>query len=78
MDYISLVFLAFCLLVMVIYYAVPTQIKWLVILLANLIFYASNGKIYLLYISVTTVVTWLATIYFGHLDNKLEHAVSDL
>lgn len=78
MNYISIQFLCFVFIAVCLYYLVPAKGRCLIILASSIVFYGLNGKIYLLYIAVTTVITWLATRCFGYLDAKFECAISDL
>ena len=65
MSFISLEFALFCLIAVVIYYAVgaivkKSDIQWVVLLIASVVFYSFCGIKYIAYILITAV-----TIYFG-------------
>lgn len=76
MNFVSIQFICFVCIAVLLYYVFPPKKRWWIILLSSIVFYGLNGKIYLLYIAVTTVITWLAARYFGYLDFKLEKSIS--
>ena len=54
----SLLFVEFMAAVIICYFCVPKKYQWVVVLLANIIFYVSNGPKYIAYILVTTALTY--------------------
>lgn len=61
MNYISIMFLAFLVCLLVVYALTPNKYKWIVLLLFSLIFYASNGLDKLAFVLGTSVVVYAAS-----------------
>lgn len=71
MLFTSYEFILFAIAVILGYYIVPLKIRWVWLLLASYTFYFVTNPIYLIYITVTTVVVWGC----GLLIDKKETAV---
>ncbi|MCF0142843.1 MAG: MBOAT family protein, partial [Parasporobacterium sp.] len=63
MQFTSLNFLFFLGILIVLYYALPRKIQWVVLLVGSYVFYFFAGIKYLAFILFTTVTTYLTTIY---------------
>jgi len=61
MSFISITFLAFLCLTFLAYFIIPLNFRWMVLLVASLIFYCSNGWTNLLYVLTTAVVAYAVT-----------------
>lgn len=59
MNLLSINFLLFLLVSLVLYYLVPKKLQWLVLLMASYFFYALSGIKYFAYLIVTTLSTYL-------------------
>ena len=62
MSIVSFQFLVFALILVGIYFVVPKKWQWVVILIANTIFYAFSGVKYIVYILATAFATYWAAI----------------
>ena len=60
MSFTSYEFILAVALVFVIYYIIPKRFQWMFLLAASYLLYFSAGKSYLIYISITTLATYLA------------------
>lgn len=60
MSIISFQFLIFCVLSIAIYFLLPKKWQWIVLLLANVAFYAFSGAFALIYVFVTALATYIA------------------
>ncbi len=60
MSLVSVEFLVFCTLVFVIYYLVRDKYRWIILLIASMVFYAWVGSKYLLYIVGNATVSFFA------------------
>ncbi|MBQ9761778.1 MAG: MBOAT family protein [Oscillospiraceae bacterium] len=74
MAYTSLMFLAFLLLTVVVYYIVPKKWQWSVLLVASYGFYLSSGVEQVLYILFTTLFSYFAARWMQKLrdDNQAQ------
>ncbi|MBE5939279.1 MAG: MBOAT family protein [Lachnospiraceae bacterium] len=62
MSFTSYEFIAFMLLVMILYYVLPKKCQWPLLLVASYIFYAAASPYYLIFIAATTVSTYLVSL----------------
>lgn len=62
MTYTSLLFAIFCLVLLLIYYAVPKKFQWVVLLIGSVGFYLFSGVKYILYVVVTAFTTYITAI----------------
>ena len=53
---------------LLLYYVLPRKVQWIVLLAANLAFYAFGGPQTLLYLGFTTLTTWLAGLILGRMN----------
>ena len=60
MLFTSYEFIAFLLVMFLLYYLVPKKFQWMLLLVGSYVFYAWAGIHFLAYILATTVTTWLA------------------
>ncbi len=72
MLFTSQSFILFLIVVFVVYYTVPRKGQWLVLLAANLVFYAASGWDNVLLITITIVTTWLAARNMDKLHRQRE------
>lgn len=71
MSFISLSFLLFLGILIILYYALPHKWQWVILLIASYVFYLFAGVKYLAFILFTTITTFLA-IRFIDGRNKLQ------
>lgn len=67
MLFTSLNFLVFLSILIPLYFLVPKKVQWIVLLIANAIFYVFAGTSGLIFISITIVTTYIATMIIDHL-----------
>ena len=63
MSFTSVSFLLFLGILIILYYALPKKIQWIVLLIASYAFYLFAGLKYLAFILFTTITTYLVTVY---------------
>ena len=57
-TYISFYFIGFVFIVILLYYIMPKKTRWIVLLVASIIFYSIAGLYPLIVICLTTIITW--------------------
>ncbi len=62
MQFTTFTFLLFAALVIALYYLVPGKVQWMVLLVASYVFYLYAGTEYLVFILLTTLTTYIATM----------------
>ncbi|MBE6010226.1 MAG: MBOAT family protein [Lachnospiraceae bacterium] len=60
MNLISVQFLLFCAIVVIVFYAVPKRFQWIVLLAASLYFYWTSGNRNILFVLITSISTYFA------------------
>ena len=60
MLFTSYEFIAFLLILFLVYYLIPKRFQWMLLLAANYIFYFFSGPKFLIYILTTTVSAYIA------------------
>lgn len=70
--FISYHFIAFLLLLFVLYYLIPKKGQWVLLLIANFLFYFSAGMYYPLFLLATSFTVWLAGIMMERRDQQWE------
>ena len=68
-------FIAFLAALFLLYYCIPKRFQWLLLLAADVLFYACAGWKGLVFLSITILVSWLAGMLMGR---SLEHQKSFL
>ena len=66
----SLNFIIFVAIVCLLYFVVPKKIKWVVLLIANYVFYWLCSKKLIVYMLVTTISIYLLALWMGKIDSK--------
>lgn len=66
----SLNFIIFVAIVCLLYFVVPKKIKWVVLLIANYIFYWLCSKKLIVYMLITTISIYLLALWMGKIDSK--------
>lgn len=66
--FVSYSFIAFLLGLFLIYYLVPKKLQWILLLVANFLFYFSAGRWYPLFILLTSFTVYLAGIFMKQQD----------
>jgi len=80
MSFVSTGFVLFVFLTTAIYYAIPQKFKWIVLLCASYAFYALNNAKALVFIILSTLISFLAAKKISSIDAECEQkrsAVSD-
>ena len=70
MSYISAGFLLLIIITAIIYYVLPRNCQWIVLLAASIVFYATYGIRYMGYILFTIITTYIFTVKMGSCDSK--------
>lgn len=71
MSVVSYIFVAFLIITMLIYYIVPKKIQWVVILIANFVFYGYAGIKYLILSTATALIVYVFSLVLQKsLDNQ--------
>ena len=70
MSIISLKFLLFVAVLSIVYFMVPKKIKWCTLLLASYIYYFISSKELTLYLIITTLSIYIATLSMQKIDSK--------
>lgn len=78
MSYSTLEFLAFLLILIIVYYAVPKKIQWCVLLAASYTFYLLDGVKQVFFIIGTTIVTYAAARIIQGRRDRYKQKVAEL
>lgn len=70
MLFTSYNFILFLIAVLVIFYIIPRKYQWIWLLIASYVFYGLADIKYLLYISITSISTYVAAIWIGKIKNN--------
>lgn len=65
MSFVSIKFIGFVLISLILYYAMPKKIKWTALLVMSTIFYLIGGGKSIVYLIFTTISTYLAGLLLG-------------
>ena len=76
MSILSLVFLFFVSGTILLYFCVPKRWQWIVLFIANILFYLSFGIQYIGYILFTSIVTYLAALKLDRVSKEGKEAVA--
>lgn len=66
----SLNFIIFVAIACLLYFVVPKKIKWVVLLIANYVFYWLCSKELIVYMLITTISIYLLALWMGKIDSK--------
>lgn len=72
MSYTSFIYLVFLAIACLIYYIVPLKNRWMVMLAANIVFYAAAGWDNLVYLIGAILISYLAAIKMGELHEEFK------
>lgn len=78
MNFYTFTFAVFLLLSLIIYYIVPKRFQWIVLLIANTVFYAFSGIGNLIFILLSSLITFFSAQFIYHLNNKLKEKKQEL
>ena len=70
MSIITIGFVLFVAVVIVTYFVFPRRLQWVVLLIANFIFYAMSGVKLLLFIIITMVTVYLAALCIEYITKE--------
>lgn len=68
--FVSYSFIAFILVLFVLYYVLPKKLQWILLLVANFLFYFSAGRFYPAFILVTSLTVYLAGIMMNRCEEE--------
>lgn len=68
MTLTTLKFVEFMIAVAICYFCVPKKFQWVIVLIANIYFYISGGAKYIVYILVTTAITFVGAIILENIN----------
>lgn len=66
----SINFIIFVAIVCLLYFIVPKKIKWIVLLIANYVFYWLSSNKLIIYMLITTISIYLFSLWMGKIDSK--------
>jgi len=72
MSYTSLIYLVFLSVTCLVYYLFPQKVRWVVLFIANIVFYAASGLDNLLYIAGAIIVTYVIALQIGKLHKEFK------
>lgn len=72
MSFISLAFLIFLFIVLVVYYIVPKKYQWIVLLISSFIFYAWASIWYVLFLLFSIISIYLIALNIGKIEERVE------
>lgn len=75
MSYTSLIYFLFITFTCGMYYIVKSQYRWIVLLLANFVFYAAAGWDNLIFLATTIVITYLVTVKMSDLQQECKDTI---
>ena len=78
MSILSIKFLIFLIILIVVYYSIPTKYQWTVLLFGSFIFYSSQNWKWLFLISFTIFLTYFATRYLGRLNREIKEELGQI
>ena len=70
MDFISVTFIGFVILLSCIYFIVPDKVKWCVLLAGSYIFYMASSVKALCFLIITTIVTFVCGRILGSINER--------
>ncbi len=74
MSYTSFPYLIFIILAFCLYYLVAPAFRWIVLLAANLVFYAASGLDNLLILIASITISWFVAVRMGDLHGRFQEA----
>lgn len=76
--FVSYGFIFFICILFAVYYIVPKKLQWVLLLMANFVFYFSAGKYYPLFILASSLTVFLAGVIIGKKDERLEEYAKEV
>ncbi|MDE6566758.1 MAG: MBOAT family protein, partial [Lachnospiraceae bacterium] len=76
--FVSYGFIAFLCILFVLYYVLPKKCQWILLLLANFLFYFSAGKWYPVFILITSLTVYGTGRMLERLDEKWERYTAEI
>lgn len=70
--FVSYGFIGFLIVTFVLYYLIPRRFQWILLLIANFLFYFSAGKYYPIFILITAATVYGTGMMMGRCDRELE------
>lgn len=77
MSYTSFIYLLLVTLTFICYYAVPVKCRWIVLLLANMVFYLSAGSTEFVILLVAVVASYFAGRSMGRYNEMIRALKND-
>ncbi|MBQ9983240.1 MAG: MBOAT family protein [Lachnospiraceae bacterium] len=75
MSYTSLVYFLLITITCVVYYIVKTNYRWIVLLMANFVFYASAGWDNLIFLVISIIITYFVSVKMSNLQNECKEVI---
>lgn len=76
--FVSYGFIAFLCILFVLYYVLPKKYQWILLLIANFLFYFSAGKLYPLFLLVTSLTIYGTGMMLERMDDQWESYTADI
>ena len=70
MNFVSLSFILFILLTVLLYYIVPKKFRFIILLIANTVFYVMSCKFNIIYLLVSIISVYIAALLIEKYKNK--------
>ena len=77
MSLISVNFLFFTVAVLILYYAIPSKIRWIVLLAASLVFYCFAGPKYLIWILINSLCSFFGALMMDRLSDERDRYLAE-
>ena len=71
MSILSFSFLVFVLGLLVVYYIIPSKHRWIVLLIGSIIFYYLSNKKLIVFIILSTIITYLIGLSLSKYNKKI-------
>lgn len=71
MAFVSIQFIIFLIVLLVVYYLFPRKYQWLLLLAGSYVFYAYASPFYLIFLLISTVTTYLCGLRMGYVEEAL-------
>ena len=70
MNFVSLSFILFILLTVLLYYIVPKKFRFIILLIANTVFYVMSCKFNIIYLLISIISVYIAALFIEKYKNK--------
>ena len=77
MPFLSFAFVGFIVLLISVYFVIPKKYQWCLLLIGSYFFYAYATPYFLVFLIISTLITYICGIKLGQCSKKLETALND-